>query len=265
MEKTNKPIPQHFFVEHEMRSADPADVAPIVSDLIAKYKVVKLVPGWHLDDLRSFYQTLTVLVGKPVFIDEDWRNKGARTGAQWLEIRYDANIPDNEVFRYSQNAQPLHTDGSYYSGPMDVMVFYSKNKAEHGGETVFVDGKALVDRMREISPELLSRLLATDVKYEKAGDSRREPIISLGENRPPMFNYNYYCVDKDESDEGKKLNHDFFDFLQTHVKGSYLETAVALKPGEAIFWWDEYVLHGRLPFKATRSDDRLIWKTALCF
>lgn len=263
MEQTSKPIPQNFFHAYEMRTSNPEIIVSDVQKLIAEHKVIKLTPGWHINNLREFYSSLIPELGKMVLLSEDWNQGGKRTGEQWMEIRYDDSVPDMEAFRHSKNAQPLHTDESYKTDPSDLMVFYCQNKAQNGGETVFVDGSELVDRMKEIAPNLLKTISTTEISYEKAGSLRKRPILILNEDKPPLFNFNYFCIDSNENEANKKINQAFFDFLETHIKGSYLEKPVTLLPGEAIIWWDHYVLHGRRPFHVTKSDDRLIWKTAV--
>lgn len=252
-----------FITEFEARSDDPQLVGRQVKELLKSNKVVKLTNGYHIEDLRAFYDGLTDELGIPHNIAEDYSKGGAQTGERWMEIRYDSDIPDLAAYRHSKNGQPLHTDESYIAKPCDVMVFYCKNKAERGGQTCFVDGVELVERMRVISPDLLTRLTTTDVCYEKAGNSRTEKIIDISNPSQPVLNFNYYCISPNETKEIKKLNQEFHEFLELHIKGSYLEHAVGLNPGESVFWWDHFVLHGRNPFEARVTNDRFIWKTGI--
>lgn len=230
---------------------------------LQNYKVVKVVPEWHLGNLRSFYDEVTEQIGNCVTIGEDFTKGGAQTGEKWIEIRYDHDIPDLAAYRHSKNAQPLHTDESYISDPADIMFFYCINKAEQGGATTFVDGPQLVNHLRNYDPALLEDLTKNDVTYKKADQSRRRPIISFDSQGIPMFNYNYYCLDRDETDYSKELNRRFFEYLEDQVAHSYMTEAVYLNPGESVAWWDEYVLHGRNAFKAEKTNDRFIWKAGI--
>lgn len=259
---SNKFIP-NFLTTLESRTTNPALVALEIKDALKTNKVVKLKLGYHIDDLRSFYNVITDNLGKPHNIAEDFTQGGVQTGERWMEIRYDASVPDMSAYRHSKNGQPLHTDESYISNPCDIMVFYCVNKAIHGGQTNFVDGIQLVERMKSIAPELLDKLSTIDVCYEKAGNKRTEKIIDLSNPKQPAFNYNYYCISPNESPEVKSLNAEFLSFLETHIKGSYIEHSVQLLPGESVYWWDHYVLHGRNPFEVNKTDDRLIWKTGV--
>jgi hypothetical protein len=226
-------------------------------------KVVKLVPEWHISDLRSFYDAATEKVGKCVLIGEDFTKGGVQTGEKWLEIRYDHDIPDLAAYRHSKNAQPLHTDESYISDPADIMFFYCVNRAEFGGATTFIDGPALVEHLKNYDLQLFEDLTKTEVCYKKADQFRTRPIITFDSKGVPMFNYNYYCVSREETEFNKQLNQRFFNYLEDQVAHSYMVTEVYLAPGESVAWWDEYVLHGRNSFKAEKTNDRYIWKAGI--
>ncbi|MCA9172881.1 MAG: TauD/TfdA family dioxygenase [Planctomycetales bacterium] len=160
-----------------LRSLDPVAEALHIREALKSHSVVHIQPGWHIADLRSFYDTLTDQLGGIVAIGEDFTQGGIKTGEKWLEIRYDADIPDMAAFRHSKNAQPLHTDESYICDPADIMFFYCVNRAPDGGATVFVDAADIVARLQAEDPELLAELHDTDVTYRKADQTRRQPII----------------------------------------------------------------------------------------
>ena len=252
-----------FITEIKLRTNDPKLAAKEVKKALREYKVIKIIPEWYLGDLRGFYDVFTDCIGKSINIGEDFTKEGVQTHEKWLEIRYDHDIPDMSAYRHSKNAQPLHTDESYIANPADIMLFYSVNKAIKGGGTTFIDGSVLLKYMEENNAELLERLKLTDVRYRKAGEERTEKIIDIKEDGLIHFNYNYYCVDKDETEENKALNKEFFDFLQNYIANSHMIEQVILNPGEAVLWWDELVLHGRTSYEVIKTNDRFIWKTGL--
>lgn len=250
-----------FITDVKLRTNDPAQASKVVREALKNFKVIKIIPEWYLGDLRKFYDALTDEVGEIVNIGEDFKKGGLQTGEKWLEIRYDEDVPDLAAYRHSKNAQPLHTDESYISDPADIMMFYSINKAIKGGATTFIDGPVLVKYMKENAPELLEKLKTSPVRYKKAKQERTEKIIDIRENGDIHFNFNFYCIDKDETEENKVLNKDFFDFLQQYVAHSHMIERVVLNPGEAVLWWDESVLHGRTSYEVDKTNDRFIWKT----
>ena len=239
---------------------DPIADAECVRDAITKFEVVQIRVASEPEDLRSYYDALVEASGTPVDIAEDHRNGGVPTGERWSEIRYDAAIPDEEAFRYSKNAQPLHTDESYVSTAAGVMLFYCVAAAPEGGETIFVSGQALVDHLRSVDPALLSRLLTTNVRYQKANDFKDRPIIEL-RNGVVDLNYNYFCVEPDQPGVALALNQEFRTFIDDLPEDLILP--VGLRPGDAVTWRDNLVLHGRNAFTASASGDRWIWKTGI--
>jgi len=262
MEKIKYPGLSNFIVKHEARSTNPEVIGKEIKQLLRHNKVVNLTLGMHITNLESFYNGVSEELGTPIDIAEDYVKAGARTGERWMEVRYDNDIPDIAAYRHSKNGQPLHTDESYSNNPCDVMIFYCQNKAPIGGQTIFVDGLALVERMKVVDPTLLELLTSTEICYEKSTSKRKEKIIDMSQELP-IFNYNYTCISPNESEVNKRLNQRFSDFLATHIRGSFLEIAVDLNPGESVYWWDHSVLHGRNPFEAFKTNDRFIWKTGI--
>lgn len=263
MKNIHKITHSNFLSNLTINTPDASEAASIIKKQLELSKVVKVTNCYHIQDLRNFYDTITDNLGKPVYIGEDYKKGGSNTGERWLEVRYDQDVPDMDAYRHSKNAQPLHTDESYISDPCDVLVFYCVNRAIKGGQTLFVDSYDLVERMKVVDPDLLDRLSNTNVTYSKAENSRCEKIIDLEDPTNPALNYNYYCISKDEPLESQKLNQEFLDFLNTHVRGSFIEHPVQLSPGESVFWWDHYLLHGRNPFEANKTNDRFIWKAGI--
>lgn len=242
--------------------ADTDADAAIAAEAIAAAEVVVMRASSEPGDLRSYYNRLVETIGEPIDAAEDFRSGGKPTGERWAEICFDPDIPDDLAFRYSRNAQPLHTDESYISTPAGVMLFYCVSAAPSGGETIFVSGAALVEELRAKHPAFLDELLSTDVCYQKAGDSRTRPIIKILDSGGVDLNFNYYCIDPNQPPQALDLNERFFGYLQNEMPRE-LVLAVDLKPGDSLTWRDQQVLHGRNSFQAELLGDRLIWKTGI--
>jgi alpha-ketoglutarate-dependent taurine dioxygenase len=210
-------------------------------------------------DQRSFWDEVSEQIGTGLYeFCEDYRT-GARTGERWQEIRFDPTIQN--AYRYSKSAQPLHTDGSYFADGPEIVFFYCIQAARAGGATTFIDGPDLVAQLRSEDPALLDALLTTPVLFSKGGDSKRRPIISE-DVRGLVFTWNYYCVDPSEPTTVKELAERFHGYLQRHVVGAQRTGGVYLKPGEAVFFHDERLLHGRDAFEAETEGDRFLLKCA---
>ena len=241
----------------------PSQLAKELRAALGSAKVVHLrgLAEWlPAREWSLFYEALTEATGQCLRLDEDFAQGSARTGRKWIEVRYDANIPDDAAYRFSKNAQPLHTDESYLSDPAEVMFMHCLVQAPAGGETTFVDADVLWQELQAHHPALATRLLNRPVRFAKAGDSRHRPIIA----QTPAgrrLNWNYHCVDPAESPENHALAREFRQFLLDHVANTPAETALALAPGEAVAWWDDQVLHGRRAFRATATNDRFLLKS----
>lgn len=208
----------------------------------------------------AFYEALTEATGQCLHLDENFAEGSIRTGQKWIEVRYDAAIPDDAAYRFSKNAQPLHTDESYLSDPADVMFMHCLVQAPAGGETTFVDAEVLWQQLRQHAPALAAQLLGRPVRFAKAGDARTLPIIA----QTPAglrLNWNYHCVDPAETAENHALAEQFRQFLQARITGTAAEVAIQLAPGEAVAWWDDQVLHGRRAFQAVATNDRFLLKS----
>ncbi|HEX8504874.1 MAG TPA: TauD/TfdA family dioxygenase, partial [Hymenobacter sp.] len=164
------------------------------------------------------------------------------------------------AYRFSKNAQPLHTDESYLSDPAEVMFMHCLVQAPAGGETTFVDADALWQELQAHAPVLAARLLNRPVRFAKAGDARHLPIIAHTA-AGLRLNWNYHCVDPAESAENHALAQDFRQFLLERINDTPAEVAIQLAPGEAVAWWDDQVLHGRRAFRAVATNDRFLLKS----
>lgn len=240
-----------------------AEVAAALRATLGSAKVVHLqglaasqpAAGWP-----GFYDALTEATGQCLHLDENFALGSVRTGQKWIEVRYDAAIPDDAAYRFSKNAQPLHTDESYLSEPADVMFMHCLVQAPAGGETTFVDADVLWQQLQQHASTLAAQLLDRPVRFAKAGDSRTLPIIA----QTPAglrLNWNYHCVDPTETAENHALTQEFREFLLTHITGTAAEMAIQLAPGEAVAWWDDQVLHGRRAFQAVATNDRFLLKS----
>ena len=201
----------------------------------------------------TFYDALTEDTRQVLHLDENFAAGSIRTGQKWIEVRYDADILDEVAYRFSKNAQPLHTDESYLSEPAEVMFMHFLVQAPIGGETTFVDANALWLLLQRHAPTLGARLLNQPIRFAKADDARVLPIIA----QTPAgrrLNWNYHCVDSAETAES-------YAFVLDCVADTSAEIAIQLAPGEAGAWWDDQVLHGRRAFQAVATNDRFLLKS----
>ena len=245
-------------------SMEPLALAQQIIDASKKHYLVHIrnVP-FEGDVLHQFYDEVTQHVGQCLDLGETAASMSV--GERWTYVCYDPNIPD--AYRSSANAQPLHTDGSYQIESPDATCMYCINNASQGGETVFITGEKLIDTLKTERPELFHQLCTIPVcfsrKFINGENSKTRRIIEKDAQGGIKLTWNYYRVDPESSLVVKQMCEAFHHYLQTYIMGSDKLQSLHLKPGEAVLWLDEKVLHGRNSFVASLFGDRNLAKTCI--
>lgn len=232
-------------------------VAAEIRELLETTKVV-LLTGYGGNDLFEFYDRLADEMGQLVPMDEDLETE-QKTGAKWIEIKYDPQFPNS--YRHSASRQPLHTDGSYESQAPEISFFYCIKTAPVGGATTFIDSEQVLNALRLYSQDLYQRCCEIPLTFAKGSDSKTRPIITH-DSKDVVLTWNYFRV-LETSPETTKLRNEFHQFLESKVVEGGLCSACQLKPGEAVFFNDERLLHGRNSFVANTIGDRYLLKGGL--
>lgn len=220
-------------------------------------KVIHMVGIPDTLDKKAYFEKLADSMGKYYDVNEDLESGSIQKG-RWIDITYDPKVPDR--YRSSNTRQPLHTDASYYPIENNMQYFFCAGNASMGGATTFIDTKELVRAMEmDGQQELLERMQNIPVVFSKFERNKTRPIL-IKEGNDWRINYNYYCIDKNNTEEAKQVCKDFFDFLENRIQPSGIFTPVHLKVGEAVFFNDERVLHGRNAFFAAKPGERSLIK-----
>ena len=231
--------------------------------MIEDNKVFHLISNTPKDRIRDFYEKIGNMVGKYKLLAEDV-NLGDRSNQQankiWMDVRYDSNI--NDAYRHSSNPQPLHTDGSYNPNFPNATIMCCVTNTSSGGETIFLDLKKLVEILKQDDPELLEFLFIEDILHERTNYTNKKKILFI-ENKKLKINFNYFCVSKKNSEKSLKNVEKFFKFINTSEKIKKNISPIKLNAGEAVFWKDSEILHGRNSFIPKKDSDRFLWKAAI--
>ena len=239
--------------------------------------VDSIINAWSLDEnkvfhlksnisselVRSFYENVGKKIGKLHHLAEDVSHgdrDNQRTNKIWMEVRYDSTIPD--AYRHSSNPQPLHTDGSYIRNYPNSTLMCCVANSEVGGETIFLKAGELVKILETKNKKLLEFLLTKEILHERSGDSTNRKIIEMKDDHYKI-NFNYYCVSKKNPLSTLEYVEQFFKFINTSKDVKEKTKAVKLNVGDAVFWKDSEVLHGRNGFVPAKNSDRFIWKCAI--
>jgi len=196
----------------------------------------------HVQNFRSldssFWYSVASEIGTPCVMDED-RTSGDKTGSFWIDVKYDPDYPQH--FIHANVRQPFHTDGSYESQAPNITFFYCIKEADFGGATTFLDCSTIQECLQREQPKLLEELRRTKIKFSKGSDSKQIEVF-----HHDCCNWNWFRSDK------SKLASDFHAFLEERIWPMGLAHSIKLQAGEALFFRDDRILHGRNAFMGAR-------------
>jgi len=222
----------------------------------------------HLSNFTSdipageFYGSVSDSLGEIQPIDED-KKTGSLTGNRWIDITFDPAEPDK--YRSSKTRQPFHTDDSYIEvkgAEGRVTFFYCDSQAKIGGATTFLKSEDIIEAINEDGEcVLLKDLKNIPVKFTKGGSSKTRTILN-SDDTGYIWTWNWHCVDPENSPEALDVSKRFHDFLENRILMSGIALSVTLKPGEAVFFHDHRLLHGRNAFFTNEYAGRKLIKGA---
>lgn len=244
-----------FFRQIEYQNAQAATDA--LKANIATYKVIHLAHFTHDISPERFYEKVSEEIGTVHNTDED-KQTGELTGNRWIDISFDPAEPNR--YRSSKTRQPLHTDDSYIPIEGSITFFYCQAQATLGGATTFLDADKLIEAL-EIDGEqqLLADLRRIPVTFSKASSHKTLPILREDE-KGYLLNWNWHCVDEQNTPEAKDLCLRFHQFLEERIHHAGIVLPLTLQPGEAVFFHDERLLHGRYAFFTDAKGGRTLIK-----
>jgi hypothetical protein len=222
---------------------------------------VRVVGARPSADALAFWKQVGEALGRNAGLIED-STSGELTAdsGEWMDVRFE---PDRlDAYRHAKVGQPLHTDGAYVArqDAREIALFYMARQAEAGGESLIVAADTIDRCAASRDPGLHQRLTNLAIKFGKnSGDPRVTTILRREAGRLKI-NWNYFRVLPDQGDDAARLREDFRAFLEDMVRRGDVMT-FRLDSGDALFFKDDEVMHGRAAFEAARSGDRLLWKT----
>lgn len=173
-------------------------------------------------------------------------NFGAR-----FDVRSKPN-PNNAA--YTAIALALHTDLPNWRQPPDIQLLYCLENGAEGGESIFADGFAAAECLRQSSPEAFRLLSETPIDFRFQDENHdlawRAPVIALDEAGNVIeVRLNNWIRDSlrlpiETIDAWYAAYHHFWQ--RVHAPQHRLEFALA--PGEMVAFDNRRVLHGRNAF-----------------
>ena len=240
---------------------DEAAAADLVRSQMPSAKVLRIKGVAAGADPLPFWRRIGETVGVSAdLIEDSVTGELGSAGGQWMDVRYEPDRADS--YRHHNVGQPLHSDGAYIPADRaaDLALFFLERQAEAGGESLFVDAETVAAYARDRAPELYAALIALPVRFGKAGGEQRvERVLSQKED-VLKINWNYFRVLPDQGAAVAALREGFMGLLERLVEDGVAQS-FRLEAGEAVFFRDDEVLHGRRAYAAKAAGDRLLWKT----
>lgn len=205
---------------------------------ILQHNHIKIIHASNGIPDNNYWKKCSEQIGVLAPMEED--DNGNKTGNLFTDIKYPWNYESNS-FSHSNTRQPLHTDGSYEKNSPQISFFYCMEKPKYGGQTIFVSLENLLNYLKEYDPNLLENLNKKEIKHFKGNDFKIKSIIDNGK-----ICWNYFRC------ENCELKECFHNFLENYVVQANLFVPVSLNVGEALFFKDDEILHGRCSFIGKR-------------
>lgn len=236
----------------------PIEIASHISTALTRSRLVHVKTRLPFGNGYELWDILLNQCGKRIAVDEDV-NTGQPINNLWSSVEYNPAIQNR--FRHSCSAQPLHTDGSYINNPPPIVFLLCERSAPSGGATLFLDGPELVDILSAEDPKLLEDLETTPIQFKKGYNEIIANILNH-ELTASVFRWNFYALDSHLPVKAQVLCNRFHQILQCFVTRQ-IPKQIRLEAGEAVFFHDDKLLHGREEFIAHEVSDRLLWKGGL--
>jgi len=166
-------------------------------------------------------------------------------------IKYKKDIEN--VYAFSKNRQPLHTDNGWFNNPPKISFFIMKKQAETGGESTILPLDILLKKLRQKNLSLLEKLISYEITLSKNSkvDLNKTSIINKEGNE---IYWNYYRIDKKDANI-KNLCEDFFEFLENMEIENEIDV-IKFNENDCYMFNDTKFLHGRKSFGSSTIINR---------
>lgn len=204
---------------------------------------IALIDGLHAVENLA---TLAQEIGVPIL----HRDSNQIAGIITLQPK---DTVQRETFKgYTRKEQYLHTDGTMVENPADVVVLMCQKEAPRGGESIFVDGKALYKKLAKDTPQLLPALFesAAATFGEAADRILQKPIFTKTDPKLISISFRYDRLVK----FSPTIQKEFQRLLDTM---NDLTISIKLRPTEGYVINNHRFIHGRKAFLGDRMIHRV--------
>lgn len=174
---------------------------------------------------------------------------------------YSKKAPNNAA--YTPIALELHTDLPNWHQPPDIQMLYCLANDADGGESLFGDGMAVAEELRQRDPQAFQLLAETAVDFRFADETTdlvaREPVIHLDANSKVIeVRFNNWIRDSlrlplEQMQAWYAAYRQFWSILREPAFRIHLK----LKAGQMVAFDNRRVMHGRNSFDPTTGHRHL--------
>jgi gamma-butyrobetaine dioxygenase len=159
----------------------------------------------------------------------------------------------------ADTSMPLspHTDNPYRRPTPTLQLLHCLTSDVDGGETVLVDGFAVVERLREVAPPALALLSATPIRYAyrdaTAELSTEVPVVTLAaDGKPVALHLNNRSKGVPTGPPSRVAEwYEAYLALLALVDDPGWQFRLRLEAGDLVLFDNERILHGRTGFAGT--------------
>jgi gamma-butyrobetaine dioxygenase len=160
---------------------------------------------------------------------------------------------------YSDIGLGVHTDNPYREPVPGLQILHCLQSSDEGGESVFVDGFAVAERLRTEHPKEFETLARLEVPFAFCDESAelhyRRPILTLspsGELQAVHYNSRSIAPLSLEPDDLAQF-YDAYRLFAQLLRSSAFELRTRLVNGDLVAFNNRRLLHGRTAFRSGRS------------
>lgn len=212
--------------------------------------------AWLRDAAVLGYSLLSGVPVEPGSVAEVARRFGAVRETNYGRI-FDVRV-SVDATNLADTALPLspHTDNPYRRPTPTLQLLHCLASEVEGGETVLVDGFAVVDRLGSEAPDRLALLARTPIRYayrDAAAELATDvPVVTLGADGSPValhLNNRSKGVPVGAAEQVAAW-YDAYLALLALVDDPAQQVVFRLEPGDLVLFDNERVLHGRTGFSS---------------
>lgn len=172
-------------------------------------------------------------------------------------------VPQPENLAYTDLGLGLHTDNPYREPVPGFQALHTLIAAPDGGESLFADGFALAEHLRETAPDAFARLTQTPVPFHyrsKTADLYAErPLIQLtcdGAISAVHYNNRSVAPLRLPAHECSLFYGAYRQFAEL-LRDPRFQAVTTLKSGDLVLFDNQRILHGRKAFVSARHPRHL--------